>query len=122
MVDWSLILQQVIDALFVALQSILMVVLPAVAVAVVRLSWAKASELWAKVEEKKPTLADVLEQAAVFAVKAAEQADIAGLVHTKKGYALGIAQEWLEAQGIDIDLNLIDAAIEKAVAEQFPKS
>jgi len=60
-----------------------------------------------------------LEEAAVFAVMAAEQAGAAELIKDKKVYAFDIAERWLELRGIKIDLDLIDAAIEAAVYEKF---
>jgi len=62
---------------------------------------------------------ELIEEAAVFAVQAAEQAGAAELIKDKKEYAIQIAEAWLEANHITTDIDLIDAAIEKAVLELF---
>jgi hypothetical protein len=46
---------------------------------------------------------------------------MAGYVEDKKTYALHIAERWLAAKGLRIDLELIDAAIEAAVWEELNK-
>lgn len=114
MVDWNVILSQV-------LQAVLIVVLPPVAVFVVNFFRAKAELLWAEAKAWQPTITDMIEAAASFAVVAAEQAGVAGLIQDKKEYALEIATEWLQAYKIDINLELLAAAIEKAVAEEINK-
>lgn len=114
MIDWNVVLSSV-------LQAVLIAVLPPVVV--VGLVWLRAQTawLWAKVREWNPSVADILEEGAEFAVKAAEQAHIGKLVEDRKAYAIEIAEKWLELKGITVDLDLLDAAIEKAVIENFPK-
>ena len=101
------------------LQSLLEFLLPIVAVAVIGalVSWAKL--LWAKAQSWNPDTTDLLEEAAKVAVTAAEQAGAAYLINDKKVYAMDIAERWLEQHGIMLDIELIDAAIEAAVYEQF---
>lgn len=108
--DWNTILSSV-------LQAVLIVLLPPVIAAFVRWIWAQGSALWESIQSTRPGLAEILEQVSIFAVKAAEQAGLAGLIEDKKEYALSIAEIWLADQGITIDLVLVDAAIEKAVAD-----
>jgi hypothetical protein len=59
----------------------------------------------------------------------AEKLDLAGMLEQygrdKKTLALNAAREWLLAQGYDIDLSLLDAALESILfqnPEQFPSS
>ena len=109
MINWNEILTQV-----------LIVLLPPLAVALSRWAWAKASELFAEIEEMKPQLADFLRQAAYFAVTAAEQAKLGDALIVKKDYALTVAEKYLEENfGLKVDISLLDAAIEKAVWEEF---
>ena len=62
-----------------------------------------------------------LDMAASMAVQAAEQMELAGLIKDKKDYACATAQSYLDARGINVDLDLIEAAIEQAVMVHFPK-
>ena len=76
----------------------------------------------AEIEEAKPYLHGYLAQSAKMAVSAAEQMKIAGFIDDKKQYALGIVQAWLNDYGWDeVDVGMLEAAIEAAVIEQFPK-
>ncbi len=110
--EWMPILSKVIEA-------VLVVLLPPLVVAVVGFIWAKAKEMWEKAKAWNPTITEYLEQAAEFAVIAAEQAGAAKLIEDKKQYAIKIAEQWLEARHVTVDISLIDAAIEKAVLELF---
>ncbi len=75
----------------------------------------------ARVKQYAPDAIDQLTYVAELAVHAAEQAGIAGLIQSKKAYALEIAEGWLKAKNITIDLHLIDAAIEAAVWSEINK-
>lgn len=88
---------------------------------VVAFLFAQFKLVWARFKAEKPDMAWMLEQAASLAVNAAEQAGAESYFKDKKAYALDVAQKWLSAQGVDIDLSLIDAAIEAAVYEEFNK-
>ena len=114
MVEWNVVLSNV-------LQAVLIVLLPPVVVFVLKWLQAEAAFLWEKVRDWKPSVASLIEEAAAFAVKAAEQAHIGKLVEDRKAYEIEIAEKWLELKGITVDLDLLDAAIEKAVIENFPK-
>jgi len=101
------------------LQNLLTAFLPLLAVAVV--SWATRTfvHAWTEFRSTRPDIAALLEQAASLAVKAAEQAGAGGVIDDKKGYALAVAEKWLAANKINIDLDLVDAAVEAAVYEYF---
>jgi len=104
--DWSKILE-----------SVLLVVLPILATALTTWVLAKIGVEWQRFKNAKPDIADLLARGALFAVQAAEQMGLAKLIDDKKTYALQIAEDWLLLKGVKIDLHLIEAAIEKAVAE-----
>ena len=111
--EWMPIISKVLEAVLIA-------ILPPLAVALVSLLLGLAKELWARAKLLNPTVTDYIELAAEFAVQAAEQAGAAELIEDKKQYAIQIAEAWLEAHHLTVDLDLIDAAIEKAVLELFP--
>ena len=110
--EWMPILSKVIEAILIA-------ILPPLAVVLVSVVLAHAKKLWADLKLRYPSVTDLVEQAAVFAVQAAEQAGAAELIKDKKQYAIQIAEAWLVANHITTDIDLIDAAIEKAVVELF---
>ena len=110
--EWMPILSKVIEAILIA-------ILPPLAVVLVSVVLAHAKKLWADLKQRYPSVTDLVEQAAVFAVQAAEQAGAAELIKDKKQYAIQIAEAWLAANHITTDIDLIDAAIEKAVLELF---
>ncbi len=58
---------------------------------------------------------DSIRIAVGIAVDAAEQAGAAKLIINKKNYAVGLAQEFLDKQGIKVDLSLLDGLVEAAV-------
>ena len=101
------------------LQKLLEYFLPILAVALVGFLAAKIKYFLAESKAWNPKITSLLEEAAVFAVMAAEQAGAAKVIESKKEYAFDIAERWLELRGVHIDLDLIDAAIEAAVYEKF---
>ena len=109
---WMPVLSKVIEAILIA-------ILPPLVVALITFLIAKAKEVWARAKQWNPTVTDYIEKAARFAVQAAEQAGAAALIEDKKQYAIQIAEAWLVANHITTDIDLIDAAIEKAVLELF---
>jgi len=111
-VEWMPIVSKVLEAVLIA-------ILPPLAAAMVAWMVAKAKEGWARAKLWNPTVTDLIEEAAKFAVRAAEQAGAAELIADKKAYALQIAEAWLAQRNITTDLDLIDAAIEAAVLELF---
>ena len=110
--EWNIVFSAV-------LQKLLEVFLPILAVALVGFLAAKIKYWLAEAKAWNPDITELLEQAVKFAVTAAEQAGAAKLIEDKKVYAFEIAERWLELRGVHIDLDLIDAAIEAAVYEQF---
>lgn len=101
------------------LQAVLLAVLPVLAGVAVKWLLEKVKGEVQKLD--KDQLA-TLQWVAGIAVAAAEQARLAGLVHDKKVYAVSIIDAWLQARGIQIDVALIDAAIEASVFDQFNAS
>jgi hypothetical protein len=61
----------------------------------------------------------ILNTAVNIGIQAAEQLDLAGEIKDKKAEALKIAQNYLSAHGVKIDLAVLDSAIESAVYEAF---
>ena len=110
--EWMPVLSKVIEAILIA-------ILPPLAVVLVSVVLAHAKRVWGDLKRCYPSVTDLVEQAAVFAVQAAEQAGAAELIKDKKQYAIQIAEAWLVANHITTDIDLIGAAIEKAVLELF---
>ena len=103
-----------IESLLLAFAPVLASLAAAALVALVR-KW------WAEFKQAQPDAAFWLEQAASMAVQAAEQAGMAGYIQDKKQYALEVAQRYLDAKGIKIDVELISDAIEAAVFAELNK-
>ena len=101
------------------IEAILIAILTPLVAFLVSVGLAYAKRVWGDLKQRYPSVTDLVEQAAVFAVQAAEQAGAADLIEDKKAYAIQIAEAWLEANYITTDIDLIDAAIEKAVLELF---
>jgi hypothetical protein len=78
--------------------------------------------LWTDFKFNEPDKAHALEMAVALAVKAAEQAGASEFIESKKDYALDVAERWLHMRGVKVDLNLIDAAIEAAVYDEFNRN
>jgi len=110
--EWMPVLSKVLEAILIA-------ILPPLVAFLVSVGLAYAKRVWGDLKQRYPTVTELIEKAAVFAVQAAEQAGAADLIEDKKQYAIQIAEAWLEANHITADLHLIDAAIEKAVLELF---
>jgi len=81
----------------------------------------KVRQAWMEFKSLHGGEAWILEEIALVAVKAAEQANLSGQIEDKKDYAVAVAMEWLKARGLKIDLSVIDAAIEAAVFDEFNK-
>lgn len=93
------------------------VVVPLV-VAKVKQWLAQAKEV---AKEWRPELYQALDMGAKLAVTAAEQAGLAGLIKEKKDYAINALEAYLAEFGYNVDVDVIDAAIEAAVNEAaFP--
>ena len=101
---------------------LLVLVLPILSGFIIKALNALVKKWLAEIENAKPQLFWYLEQAASIAVAAAEQSQLAELIDGKKQYAVEIAQAWLDAHGWDeIDIDVLEAAIEAEVLKQFPK-
>ena len=75
-----------------------------------------------ELENSKPELRWYLDEAVDIAVRAAEQSKFADFIEDKKAYAFEIAQLWLDAHGWEeVDIDVLEAAIEAEVLKQFPK-
>lgn len=98
--------QQVLEFVNSFAQSLLIALIPVLVAVLMR---------WAKQEWKRVHLPEWLANYAIVAVKAAEQANIAGLIEDKKPYAIEALQSFLDAHGVKLDANALDAAIEEAV-------
>lgn len=90
------------------LQSVLLVVLPAVVIFAIR---------YVKQEWKRLHLPAQLVFYADLAVHAAEQAHLGDLVKDKKVYAIEALQALLDSHGIKLDAKALDAAVENAVQD-----
>lgn len=100
---------------------ILLYLMPVVASLVAAWVFAKAKAAWNQFKQEQPTLVDYLEEFAVFAVHAAEQAGMGGLIKDKREYAFQVIEKLLAEKGIKVDVDLIYAAVEKAVLDEFNK-
>jgi hypothetical protein len=107
--------------LSIFLQYFMAFALPALASAAFAWLFSLAKKAWLDFKAKRAGSASVLEEVAKLAVLAAEQANIAGMIEDKKEYALDIAEKRLSEYGLKVDLDMISAAIEAAVMEQFNK-
>jgi hypothetical protein len=112
--DWMPVLSKVLEAILIA-------ILPPLAVALVGLVVSLVRKWWIEAKLYAPTVTSLLEEAVKLAVRAAEQAGAAELIKDKKQYAIEIAEKWLEARGLTVDIDLLDAAIEAAVLTLFNK-
>jgi hypothetical protein len=108
-----------LDFLSKFLQEVALGMAPVIAVALIGVLLALFKKLWAQAKEAMPQATDQLEWAATVAVKAAEQAGWVTLADEKKAYAVDIVEKWLASKGLSIDLDVIDAAVEAAVWDEF---
>lgn len=81
--------------------------------------FSKVLDIREKLRVKNPQVMQIVEAAARFAVTAAEQAQKAGFIGDRKAYALRIAEDYLDEHGVVIDVDLLVAAIESAVWNEF---
>lgn len=99
------------------LQAILEAALPILAAALAAWAVGKAREVFRKLKDKNPELYEILKAVSERAVSAAEQVYGSGHGKEKKEYALKIAENYLRAKGIKLDLTVIEAYIEAAVMD-----
>lgn len=103
-INWNAITGELITAM-------LKVLLP-VCVALV-LKW--GAELWLKIKESRPDLAQILSYAARTAVFAAEQMIGSGHGAEKREYAIEFMQNYLSERGISVNIDVVIGAVESAV-------
>lgn len=101
------------------LQTVLMAVLPVLAAALV--NWALKAARTETGKWNQQTLTTLFWLAGM-AVRAAEQAEIAGYITDKKKFAIEYVETWFSTHGIPIDVDTLSAAIEAAVMEEFGKA
>ena len=99
------------------LQAVLETALPILASALAAWAIGKAIEIFKKVKDKNPELYEILKAVCERAVQAAEQVYTSGEGQQKKEYALNVAEAYLKAKGITLDLGIIDAYVEAAVKD-----
>lgn len=92
---------------------------PLLAGALVAWALKEFGKLWLSFKNSRPDIAEQIASAARMAVLAAEQSGAAGYVENKKSYALKVASNWLAEKGLSVNIELISAAIEAAVFEEF---
>jgi hypothetical protein len=97
------------------LETLALAAIPVLVPFICALLIAQIRKVWESAQNWKPDLAEVLSDAVSMAVTAAQQAGIAGFIQDKKSYAIDVAQKYLKAHGLNVDLILISAAIESAV-------
>ena len=115
-------MDQFMDILFAVLQAVALAVVPTLAGFAIKFLLAK----WSLAKQELVDLVGdqawyELRRIVEVAVKAAEGAGAAGFIEDKKEYAVQLAHQWLMEQGIEIDLDVIIAAIEAAVLDEFNK-
>lgn len=107
------------DVLSAFAQQLLLYVLPFLAVPLTIWTVAKARLAWAEFKLAQPDAADYVESFARMAVLAAEKAQLPAWAEGKRDYAFAIVEKMLAAKGLAIDIDVIYAAIEAAVLDQF---
>ena len=110
--DWT-------NVLSVFAQQFLLALAPIVASLLAAWVFAKARLAWAELKADHGDYAYWLELVAGMAVKAAEQAKMSDLIVDKREYAFEIIERWLSQKGVTLDVDIIYAAIEAAVLEEF---
>jgi hypothetical protein len=108
------------DFLVLVAQVLLVIALPIVIAGMVVWLRQRLGEVRSKLTQDHLS---ILEKAAALAVRAAEQSGISKQIaeggKAKKDYALQVLQNYLNSHGINVDLSMIDSAIEAEVHKQF---
>jgi len=102
-------------------QQLLLYVLPVLAAAATGWLMVQVAKGLAELRTSQPDVYRDLMWVARGVVQAAEQAGAAGLIADKKLYAMSLAEKWLEKKGWNVDLDLIDSAVEQAVWDEINK-
>jgi len=115
-------MEQFIDLLQKFAFELAVLALPIISGFVIAALRALVKKWLAELEASKPKLYWYLAEAAELAVAAAEKMNASEFIDEKKQYALEIMQSWLDAHGWDeVDIELLEAALEAEVLRQFPK-
>jgi aminopeptidase N len=117
-VDWKEVLSTFSMQFVLSLAPVLASLLTAWVLAKVRAAYA---DLKAGENAKAGEMLYYLEYAARIAVRAAEQAGMAGLIADKRKYAFDVIEKALASRGFVVDIDIIYAAIEAAVMQEFNK-
>lgn len=112
-------MEQVNPYLSVFVSEFLKIVLPVLATLLAGLAIQGLRWLEAKIKAERPDAYETLAFLASAAVKAAEQANVAGLITDKKAYAIDFITKRLATYGLNLDVADIEAEIEKAVFEEI---
>jgi len=110
--DWKTVLSEFVQVFLMALAPILAGIFTAWAVQQFKLAKGKLTQeqlYW-------------LELVANTAVKAAEQAKLGGYISDKREYAFELIEQQLKQYGYTFDLDVIYAAIEAAVMDEFNRA
>jgi hypothetical protein len=100
------------------MQAVLEVTLPILVGALAAWVVAKCKVVFKELKDENPELYEILTAVSSTAVQAAEQVYGGEKGQEKKAYALNVAEKYLSAKGINLDLDIIDAYIESAVKER----
>jgi len=115
-------MNEVVNVLQEFVMGLLLAALPVLTVYAIKALKAWGDKLLADLENNKPSLHWALEEAVEIAVSAAEKMEFSQFIDDKKAYAFEIVQLYLDNEGWEeIDIELIEAAIEAEVLKQFPK-
>ena len=115
-------MNEVINVLQEFVMGLLVLALPVLAAFAIRALKLWGDKFLANLESNKPSLHWALEEAVEVAVRAAEKMEFSKFIDDKKSYAFEIVQRYLDEQGWnEVDVELIEAAIEAEVLKQFPK-
>lgn len=101
---------------FQLLQLVLEALLPVLAVMAIKWVQVLIKNGIAKLE---PNVQDILNEGVRIAVLAAEQMGLSQQLQEKKAFALEMAQLYLAEHGVELDIEVIAAAIEAAVMDEF---
>ena len=115
-------MEEFINLLQEFVYNLMVIALPIIATFIIAALRALIKKWLAELESQKPELALYLREAVRIAVAAAEKMELEGFIEGKKEYALSIAQAYLDEHGWnEVDIVLLEAAIEAEVLKQFPK-
>ncbi len=114
-------MNEFVNLLQEVVMGLLVVALPILAGFAIRALKVWGDKVLSDLESNKPNFHWALEEAVRVAVSAAEKMNLSGFVADKKDYAMETVQRFLDKAGWEeIDLELLEAAVEAEVLKQFP--